>query len=278
MFIHVLCSKSIPIFIGSLPQFFLVLGILVNAILGLYLATLDYWRIFFALSLVPVVIQILGFGIMVESPNALIQWGKIEEARAALQRLRGTTDVGLELSILLSGSRLAPKPSDVKKSNYTGVVGAEGANVGTSLQSTENAETPSLQEKPLTIWRLLRTPALQKSLQISFMLQFMQQLVGINVVTYYSTKILADSFPNYASLLNVMLQVVNLLFTALGTYLMDRTGRRPLLLSSLFLTLIFSCLFIAGSISGIKVLKVVSVFAYSACFSYGLGMNVLSLC
>ncbi len=67
---------------------------------------------------------------------------------------------------------------------------------------------------------------------LAFLLAFFNQLSGINFVLYYAPRLFkAAGLADSASLLSsVGLGVVNLIFTLLGMYLIDRTGRRKLML------------------------------------------------
>lgn len=71
----------------------------------------------------------------------------------------------------------------------------------------------------------------KKPLMLAFLLAFFNQLSGINFVLYYAPRLLeaagigaADALLNSASI-----GVVNLLFTLLGMYLIDRAGRKTLM-------------------------------------------------
>jgi len=56
------------------------------------------------------------------------------------------------------------------------------------------------------------------------------QLSGINAVFYYSTSIFEEHFPSSADRLTVSIGVLNVLLTIVTVFLMDRAGRRVLLI------------------------------------------------
>lgn len=66
---------------------------------------------------------------------------------------------------------------------------------------------------------------------LAFLVAFFNQLSGINFVLYYAPRIFEQAGVEAASVLgaSVSLGVVNLLFTTLGMYLIDRIGRRSLM-------------------------------------------------
>jgi MFS transporter, SP family, arabinose:H+ symporter len=95
---------------------------------------------------------------------------------------------------------------------------------------------------------------------LAFFIAFFNQFSGINVLLYYA----GDLFKNVgmgesATLLKISIGVVNLIFTVIGLFLIDKVGRRPLL--------------ILGSVGYI----VSFVFAALAVY-YGWGENVLYAC
>ncbi|MEO1714047.1 MAG: sugar porter family MFS transporter [Bacteroidota bacterium] len=67
---------------------------------------------------------------------------------------------------------------------------------------------------------------------LAFLLAFFNQLSGINFVLYYAPRIFESMGIDPANVLlaSVPIGVVNLLFTILGMYLIDRLGRRQLML------------------------------------------------
>lgn len=68
-------------------------------------------------------------------------------------------------------------------------------------------------------------------LLLAFLIAFFNQLSGINFILYYAPEILEKAgFASSDSLLSsVSLGVVNLIFTLLGMYLIDRAGRKQLM-------------------------------------------------
>lgn len=67
---------------------------------------------------------------------------------------------------------------------------------------------------------------------IGILLSFFQQTIGINVVLYYAPRIFANmGFSGDASMLQtVVMGVVNILFTVVAIFTVDRVGRKPLLI------------------------------------------------
>ena len=106
-----------------------------------------------------------------------------------------------------------------------------------------------------------------------------QQITGINTVIYYAPTIFKFAGLTSASaaiLASVGVGVVNVLFTVVAMQLIDRIGRRPLLLVSLagmalslfVLGLAFSLAQLSGSLGWIAV---ASLMVYVGSFAVGLG-------
>jgi MFS family permease len=79
---------------------------------------------------------------------------------------------------------------------------------------------------------VFRTAHFQHPTVLAVAMAVFQQLTGINTVIFYSTGILQEcgvKSPIYAT---VLVGAVNVLFTVLSAYLMDRAGRKALLVMS----------------------------------------------
>jgi MFS transporter, SP family, galactose:H+ symporter len=98
--------------IVSLNQLCITVGILVSYLVGFALAPSEGWRWMLGIGAVPGVILMIGMLILPESPRWLAGHGRMEDAGAALRRLRGGADVTNELRVLrtdiaLEGQQLA---------------------------------------------------------------------------------------------------------------------------------------------------------------------------
>uniref|UniRef100_U3IR90 Solute carrier family 2, facilitated glucose transporter member 5 n=1 Tax=Anas platyrhynchos platyrhynchos TaxID=8840 RepID=U3IR90_ANAPP len=100
MFLGEMAPKNLRGAIGVVPQLFITIGILIAQILGLHsiLGNAEDWPVMLGLTGIPSVIQLLTLPFFPESPRyLLIQKGNEEQARQALQRLRGWDDVDDEI-------------------------------------------------------------------------------------------------------------------------------------------------------------------------------------
>ncbi|GAB3102170.1 sugar porter family MFS transporter [Lysobacter terrae] len=195
--------------LGSLQQLAIVLGIFVALLSDAWLAGaaggasqklwlgLDAWRWMFLVAVVPALIYgALVFGVP-ESPRHLVAKGRTAEARTVLQ----------EVLDLRDPAALDTKLHDIERSLRT-------------------EYRPTLRD--------LRGPSagLLPVVWIGILLSVFQQFVGINVIFYYSSTLWhsvgfseADSFT-----ITVATSIVNVLVTLVAIALVDKLGRKPLLI------------------------------------------------
>ncbi len=126
-------------------------------------------------------------------------------------------------------------------------------------------------------WKELLKPALRSSLIAILFINIFQQITGINAVLYFAPSIFqlcGFQSPSVAIFSAVLIGVVNFLSTLLAMFLIDKKGRKPLLLVGIagmtisLLTLAAS--WAAGLESG-PWLAVGSLMLYVGCFALGLG-------
>jgi SP family facilitated glucose transporter-like MFS transporter 3 len=187
--------------IGSMNQFAMVIGILIANILGNPLGTVDTWRYLLGLVLLPALFQIFLSPFLLESPLWLVcqRTNKCKIlAEEVLSKFRGSEDVEFELECMI-----ASKEEDER--NHKG------------------AESD---------WAALMNPLYRLPLAVGLFLQLAQQFSGINAVFYYSTGFFARAHVSDPWLASVLASSVNMLANALAIPLMDRIGRRVLLILS----------------------------------------------
>ncbi len=94
-----------------------------------------------------------------------------------------------------------------------------------------------------------------RPLVLAFLLAFFNQLSGINAIIYFAPRVfeMAGMAKSAAFLSSAGIGFINLLFTVLGWYLIDRSGRRTLIYIGSFgyiISLTLMCLAFAGYIDG----------------------------
>ena len=107
---------------------------------------------------------------------------------------------------------------------------------------------------------------------IGIMLSVFQQAIGINAVLYYAPRIFGDMGMNNPMIQTVVMGVVNILFTLVAVFTVEKLGRKPLLISgSLGMALgAFGVALTFGNAS-LSVITMVSIMLYSASFMFSWG-------
>jgi SP family galactose:H+ symporter-like MFS transporter len=214
-------------------------GIVVAYLVDYAFSASHGWRYMFGLAALPSIGLVVGMWWLPDSPRWLISKSKIDAAREVLQRARTASDVG-------------PEIKDIQKSM------AEQGNGGISG---------------------LLQPSLRMPMIVGLGLATFQQITGINTVIYYAPtifKFAGISATGPAILAGAGLAGVMWCFHVLAIFLLDRIGRRPLLLTG-----------VAGQIVGLAILGAAFQFPqlasfksdvaigglviYVACFAFGLG-------
>lgn len=229
----------------SMFQLMITIGVLVSYLSDLYFADeqdMTCWRPMFYIGVVPACILWVGMIFMPETPRWLLSQGRREECLRILNRIEGE----------------------------------EQANA--SLMSMQNEMTLEKNEK--TGLKELFQPWLRTPLIICVGIMFFQQFVGINTVIYYSPKIfLMAGFDGTVAAIwaSVGVGVVNVLFTVVSVYFVDRLGRRKLYftgLSGIIVSLILLgfCFMYGNSLGDAgKWLTISLIFMYVAFFAISIG-------
>jgi sugar porter (SP) family MFS transporter len=222
----------------SINQVALTSGIVVSYLIDYAFAGSQAWRWMFALAVVPAAAFGIGLLFIPDSPRWLIARGCADKARAVLKRIRSPEDVEGEFD---------------------------------EIQQSVSQQKGS--------WSELIGPLLRPAMIVGVGLAIAQQITGINTVIYYAPtifKFAGLSSASVAILASVGVGAVNVVLTLVAMQLVDRVGRRPLLLVSLagmalsicVLGLAFALPKLSGSLGWIAM---VSLMVYVGSFAVGLG-------
>ncbi|KAK0061229.1 solute carrier family 2 facilitated glucose transporter member 1 [Biomphalaria pfeifferi] len=185
--------------IGTCHQLACTIGILVSQILGLkeLLGTEILWPYLFAFNAIPSLICLVFMPFFPESPRFLLIKQKQESAAVeALKKFRGTD------------------------------------NVSDEIEEMRLEASKSVSVKNFSIKELLVAPELRMPVIIACVLQISQQWSGINAVMSYSTLLFGQVNMDPATIPYIVVAtgVINVLCTVVAVPLMEKAGRRPLLL------------------------------------------------
>jgi SP family galactose:H+ symporter-like MFS transporter len=241
MYISELAPERIRGSLVSLNQLFVTLGILISYGVDSFFSTSGAWRLMFASGLIAGVILLVGMMFMPFSPRWLILKHKPEKATQVLEKIRGTTDVKTEVK---------------------------------EIKETVKTETKGLAQ--------FKSSTLKYPLIVGLGLAIFQQITGVNTIIYYAPTIFQFaglSSDTAAIAATTGVGAANLIMTAVALVLVDRVGRRPLLLvgtAGMVVSLIIlgaGFAFASGSTqaSTVGTITAISLIAYISFFAIGLG-------
>lgn len=267
------CLYSIEADTFFMHRLFIVIGILLSNLIAFPLANVPLWRLNYALVALPALFQACVMPFCVESPRYLVSMNDLDGALTALQKLRGQAwDVEGELQDIILGQRGAssavtdsPTPSklDAKKEQD-----AQEETDPSVIRATEHDKS----QEAYGIRQLFTDPVVRRITLIVVVLHATQQFSAVNGVMYYSTIIFSESFnPQVTTLMATATSFVNLVVTLLAVALIDRLGRRCLLLVAQAGGCLTAITLVIGGYFQIKGLLVASVFLFVSSFAIGLG-------
>ena len=107
---------------------------------------------------------------------------------------------------------------------------------------------------------------------IGCMLSVFQQIIGINAVLYFAPRIFESMGVSNNMLFTVIMGVVNISFTLVAVFTVEKLGRKPLLITgSLGMALGAFGVALSNVVSLPAVIPVLSIMIYSACFMFSWG-------
>uniref|UniRef100_A0A2H8TYL1 Facilitated trehalose transporter Tret1 n=1 Tax=Melanaphis sacchari TaxID=742174 RepID=A0A2H8TYL1_9HEMI len=240
MYTSEIAEKEIRGTLGTYFQLQVTGGILFTYIVG------SYFNVF-GLTIICAIIPIVYVALMVlmpESPNFHLMKGNVEKARLSLRYFRGPYGtVDQELSVMQD-----------------------------SLAKTERERVPLMEA-------FQTTPA-KRGLFIGLGVMLLQQFSGCNAVIFYATYIFKESGsamePNMST---IIVGIMSVIATYVSTLIVDRLGRKILLLSSIIVmgicTLLIGGFFLMKAneqdVSSIGFIPLVSMCVFIILFSLGFG-------
>jgi sugar porter (SP) family MFS transporter len=226
----------------SLQQFMITVGIMVSYLVSYAFSGSGAWRWMLGVGMIPAAILFVGMLPLPESPRWLLAQDRRQDALGVLRRIRH-----------------------------------EEHN-----PEAEIAEIEAVHKMQAGVsYRDLFRPSVRPALIVGVGIAFINQMVGVNAVIYYAPTILNDAgFSSSAAILATTgVGILNMLVTLCALLLIDRVGRRPLLLvgiSGVLLALIVlgAAYVLPGGPSGAGFLLVAGLLVYIASFAASLGIAI----
>ncbi|CAA7270174.1 unnamed protein product [Cyclocybe aegerita] len=239
IFLAEIAPSSISGSIGVLTQLAIVFGIMLTQFIGINLATPALWRFVFFISFCLAVLQAFSASVVVESPAFLLKQGRLEDHKHAAYRLWGTSIPSLASE--------------------------------ESLLNEDFEELRAASPDNVTISQVFTSKELRKPLLIVCYGMLAQQVSGINAVLYYSNDILAKSLPEFGPYVSLGVTVINVIMTFPPIILIERMGRRPLLLLSTLGGMASVVALGYGLDSGAPTFSSLAIITFVMSFATGLG-------
>jgi MFS family permease len=252
----------------ALLQLFTTLGILIIECISIGLNSSIGWRIVVVITIVPTIGQMLILPFCARSPRWLINQNRIDEARVAFLKLRNG-DVDAEFTDMVIG--LTKGGDDTKPVLENDKDSAAGFDNVTAIKG-ESDNVVFESEAQLSIVQVFSVPVLALLTLRLFVVHALSQLTGINAIMYYSTSIFELSFGSNAQYVTVGVAALNVVITMVGLSLVDRLGRKTLLLISTAGMGVFCVIMTIAMRFNVGALQVVCVMLYVAFFAIGLGL------
>ncbi|NGX32133.1 MAG: Arabinose-proton symporter [Candidatus Anoxychlamydiales bacterium] len=222
----------------SINQLFLVLGILLSNIFAYFFLKNFHWQSIFLTGLIFAFIMLILLFFIPETPSFLANNNQKPKAIKILKKVR----FNIEDSEILKNS---------------------------TQNNTKKRSKTKLSD--------LFSPSVRSAFIIGITLNIFRQVTGINIVTYYAPKIFLSSgieSPHFAMLLVASVTTVNILATLISIWLIDKVGRRPLLITStlgmmIFLLILSASFFINPT--NLPIFVMISLMGFTSSFAIGLG-------
>ncbi|GJM98886.1 hypothetical protein PR202_ga15935 [Eleusine coracana subsp. coracana] len=201
--------------LGTLCQIGTCLGIIAALSLGIPSESdPHWWRTMLYAACVPGVLIVIGMQFAVESPRWLAKVGRFDDARKVVETLWEPSEVDKSMEEIK-----AVVVNDDSQASWSELL-VEPHNRGFVVVTTESATFFNM------IWSLLicidwRSPFL-----------FLQQFAGINGVLYFSSLTFRDVGITSGALASLYVGITNLGGAIIASYLMDKQGRKKLLIGS----------------------------------------------
>ncbi|CAF2146608.1 unnamed protein product [Brassica napus] len=252
--------------LASLPHLCISIGILLGYLVNYFFSKLPLhigWRLMLGIAAIPSLVLAFGILKMPESPRWLILQGRLGEGKRILDLVSNSPE---EAQVRFHDIKIAagidPKCED-------------------EVVKMENKKTHGE-----GVWKelILRpTPAVRRVLLTALGIHFFQHATGIEAVLLYGPKIFKKAgitAKDKLFLVTIGVGIMKTTFIFTATFLLDKVGRRKLLLTSVggmvcALTMLGFGLTMAqnsgGKLAWALVLSIVSAYSFVAVFSIGLG-------
>ena len=231
-YISEIAPKNLRGFLVSMFQLAIVSGILITFIANYYLANYPQaWRIMFFAGMLPAIILLLGLFFLPESPRWLISQGMDQQAVLVLTKLRNQECNG---------------------------------------EIQEIKQLIVLEQAKLNYREALFNKTNMPVFVLVAVIMLLQQFSGIDAIIYYAPQIFLHSGLSLSNSLfsTVLIGIVNLISTVLGLALIDKIGRRTVMIyGSFFMALALACVAYSIPENRLAFFSIIAMLCYICAFA-----------
>ncbi|GMT05300.1 hypothetical protein PENTCL1PPCAC_27474 [Pristionchus entomophagus] len=225
-------SMIIPVYIGeaapaymrgtliTIYQIMIASGFILANAISVGFAHIDPdnigWRLMFGFAAVPSAIQLIGFLFLKDTPRYLYKSGQKDLCEEVLSKIYGGDKEWVEYDL-----------NEIKEAT-----------------EEENAAHKEF-EHTTVVARIFKTPHVLRALAVGCSMQMFQQLIGINTILYYTSKIIqsAGVEDDITTIwISCGISAVQAVATLIPMKLIEKLGRRPILLVSIIAVIITLCM------------------------------------
>ncbi|PGH07947.1 hypothetical protein AJ80_07928 [Polytolypa hystricis UAMH7299] len=223
---------------------FITGGQVVAYIIGWLLSTSPAgWRWMVGLGALPAVIQLFILLFLPETPRWLVRADREGEARKIITKVYGQSAPAQTMERIVRDIRREILEEENEMDNQTPISVGGGNDTSTSARWRRQF----LSAIPQRWTSLFKTACNRRALTLACMLQGLQQLCGFNSLMYFSATIFSLLSFSSPTLTSLSVAVTNFVFTLVAFSIIDRVGRRRILLASIpvmtFALLFCACAF-----------------------------------
>ncbi|KAI5950927.1 hypothetical protein KGF54_004001 [Candida jiufengensis] len=244
--------------LGSMNQVSINVGILFTQLLSLKWSNDNDWRWLLIMGGIIAMINIVVLALLVhESPMWLANQGSKDQAFFVLHKLRG--------------GNYSFVSEEVNSWKTTSSEETEGFMENGDLGEVNPEELEQQKKNSVTVKEYITSPEFRPSLIASTGILILQQFDGINSIIFYGVSVLVSIFPNHSIIINCLISTVNVIVTFGSATVVDKLGRKPLLLISVSFLSLATTFMGFGIITKSSILSILGTFTFITFFAIGLG-------
>ncbi|KAJ4804903.1 Major facilitator superfamily protein [Rhynchospora pubera] len=239
VYISEITPKNVRGSFATVNQLMICCGLSLAYLLGTFLS----WRALAILGVAPCLFQLLGLLFIPESPRWLSKLGHYQEFEVALQKLRG-----------------------------------DGIDIFEEAEEIKEFTKKLVHQKETSLMDLFRKEYIY-AVTVGVGLMVLQQFGGVNAICFYASEIFVSAGFSSGNSGMIAIVIVKVPMTTLAVLLMEKAGRRPLLLVSAVGTCLGSFLvglsFLSQDFQWAKDLNIIlalaGILVYTGSYSLGMG-------